>query len=193
MNFKAWVRKRKWDILFAIFIGLMLIPSVRMPVMAFVQRVFAGSPSTLAVKDQKEISSSDWVLIDLEGNQTNLSAASGKVTIVNSWATWCPPCVAEMPSLQKLYDKYQNQVAFYFVSNESPETLKRFLKSKNYNLPVYMPASNYPKEFDSNSLPTTYVLDQNGTIIMEEVGAHNWFSDSFQEKIEQLLVSPQKE
>jgi hypothetical protein len=52
---------------------------------------------------------------------------------------------------------------------------------------VYFSASNYPKEFESNSLPTTYVLDQEGKIIMEEVGAHDWFSQSFQDKIDALL------
>lgn len=129
----------------------------------------------------------DWVLVDLEEKQSNFSAAHGKITIVNLWATWCPPCVAEMPSLQKLYDRYENQLAFYFISNEKPEKLKQFLKSKNYNLPVYLPASNYPKEFDSNSLPTTYVLDQDGNIIIEEVGAHDWFSDGFLKKIDGML------
>lgn len=187
MDIKAWVKKRKWDIVFSLFIGLMLIPSVRLPVIAFVQRMLAGSPSEIAVEKQKTIRSLDWVLIDLEGKEDNFSASHGKVTLVNLWATWCPPCVAEMPSLQKLYDKYGEQLAFYFISNEKPQTLERFLKAKNYSFPVYLPASNYPKEFDSNSLPTTYVLDKKGKIIMEEVGAHDWFSQSFQNRIDALL------
>jgi thiol-disulfide isomerase/thioredoxin len=187
MDIKAWVKKRKWDIVFAGFIGLLLIPSVRMPVMAFVQRIFAGSPSEIADKNQKTITSLDWVLYDLEGKENNFSASHGKITIVNLWATWCPPCVAEMPSLQKLYDKYGDQLAFYFVSNEKPEITAKFLKAKAYNFPVFLPASNYPKEFNSSSLPTTYVLDQKGKIIMEEVGAHDWFSQSFQDKIDALL------
>lgn len=189
MKFKPWIKKRKWDILFIAFIGLMFIPSVRMPVMSFVQRLFAGSPSEIAIEKQKTVSSFDWVLLDLNSKQTNFSSAHGKITIVNLWATWCPPCVAEMPSLQKLYDKYGDQLAFYFVSNEKPETISRFLKAKNYNFPAYIPASNYPKEFESNSLPTTYVLDQKGKIIMEEVGAHDWFSSSFQKKIDELLMN----
>jgi thiol-disulfide isomerase/thioredoxin len=117
----------------------------------------------------------------------SLKELKGKVIFMNLWATWCPPCVAEMPSLQKLYDKYGDQLAFYFVSNEKPATINRFLDSKNYTFPVYIPGSNYPKEFDSNSLPTTYVLDQEGKIIMEEVGAHDWYSNSFVEKIDGML------
>ncbi|PWH82203.1 TlpA family protein disulfide reductase [Brumimicrobium oceani] len=184
---KAWLKKRKWDIVFVAFIGLMFIPSVRMPVMSFVQRLFAGSPSEIAAEDQKTVNSMDWILLDLEGKQHNFSASHGKITIVNMWATWCPPCVAEMPSLQKLYDKYGDELAFYFVSNEQPSKIDRFMNAKNYTFPVYIPASNYPKEFDSNSLPTTYVLNQEGKIIMEEVGAHDWYSSSFLEKVDGML------
>ena len=184
---KTWLKKRKWDIVFVAFIGLMFIPSLRMPVISTIQRLFAGSPSEIALENQKSVSSFDWILLDLEGKQHNFSSAHGKITIVNMWATWCPPCVAEMPSLQKLYDKYGDQLAFYFVSNENPSILNKFLKAKEYTFPVYIPASNYPKEFESNSLPTTYVLDQEGKIIMEEVGAHDWYSDSFLEKIDEML------
>lgn len=165
----------------------MLIPNVSMPVVSFVQRMIAGSPSELSLEQQKAIHSWDWKLYDLEGKENNFSASQGKITIVNLWATWCPPCVAEMPSFQKLYDKYGEQLAFYFVSNEKPETLHRFLNAKKYNLPVYVPGSNYLKEFGSNSLPTTYVLNQEGRIIMEEVGSHDWFSQDFQNKIEEML------
>src|SRR5690554_3164188 len=183
-----WIKKRKWDILFFGILGLIVfVPQVRMPVMSTVQRVLARTPKELAPEQQKTIQTFDWMLTDVNNNMVNLSESRGKVTIINLWATWCPPCVAEMPSLQKLYDHYGDQLAFYFISNEKPETLNRFLKTKNYTLPVYLPGSNYPKEFNSNSLPTTYVLDQTGKIIMEEVGAHDWFSSSFQEKINELL------
>ena len=187
MEIKPWIKKRKWDVLTVVIIGLMFIPSVRMVVMSNIQRLLAGSPSEIAVEDQRTVNSMDWVLLDLEGRQRNMSADHGKIIVVNLWATWCPPCVAEMPSLQKLYDKYGDRVAFYFVSNEKVALLNRFLTVKGYTFPVYIPGSEYPKEFDSESLPTTYVIDQKGKIIMEEVGAHDWFSTSFQKRLDELL------
>lgn len=187
MDIKPWLKKRKWDIVTVAIIGLMFIPSVRMLVMSNIQRFFAGSPSEISVEKQKTVNSMDWVLLDLDGKPHNMSAAHGKIIVVNLWATWCPPCVAEMPSLQKLYDKYGDRIAFYFVSNEKVELLNRFLSVKGYSFPVYIPGSEYPKEFNSGSLPTTYVIDQNGKIIMEEVGAHDWFSKSFQERIDAML------
>ncbi|RFC54553.1 TlpA family protein disulfide reductase [Brumimicrobium aurantiacum] len=186
MKLKAWAKKRKWDILFMAFIGLLFIPSIRMVVMSSIQRLFAGAPSELSKEEQIEVNSFDWVLLDMEGKQSNFSSAKGKVTIVNLWATWCPPCVAEMPSLQKLYNHFGDDLAFFFISNEKPEKLNQFLEEKQYDFPVYVPLSNYPKEFDSNSLPTTYLLDQNGKIIMEEVGAHDWYSENVLKKIKEL-------
>lgn len=188
-KFKDWAIRRKWDIVFGVIVMLILfVPSIRMPVVSTVQRLLAFSPSELAEKNQVTVNSYDWQLMDLEGNQYNFSASSEKVIVLNLWATWCPPCVAEMPSLQKLYDKYGDDLAFYLVSNEHPETIKRFMDKHQYTFPVYIPQGNSPREFESNSLPTTYILDQEGTIIIKEVGAHNWFSKSFQEKIDNLLA-----
>lgn len=183
-----WLKKRKWDILFFGILGLIVfVPQVRMPVMSTVQRVLARTPKELAPEQQKSIQTFDWVLTDLENKITNLSESRGKVTLINLWATWCPPCVAEMPSLQKLYDHYGEQLDYYFVSHEDPETVARFMKSKNYTFPVYLPVNTPPAQFHSNSLPTTYVIDKNEKIVMKEVGAHNWFSESFRKKIDELL------
>lgn len=186
---KAWFFKRKWDIAFFIVVGaIVFIPQVRMPVMSTVQRILARTPKELSSEKQKTVQSLHWVLADLQGKEANLSESQGKVTIINLWATWCPPCVAEMPSLQKLYDHYGDQLDYYFVSHEDPKTIQRFIESKKYTFPIYTPINNPPAEFHSNSLPTTYVLDKEGKIIMEEVGAHDWFASKFQEKLNELIA-----
>jgi|SRR5690554_424231 len=184
-----WIKKRKWDILFFGILGLIVfVPQVRMPVMSTVQRVLARTPKELAPEQQKTIQTFDWMLTDVNNNMVNLSESRGKVTIINLWATWCPPCVAEMPSLQKLYDHYGDQLDYYFISNENPEVIQRFMKSKGYTFPVYMPINTPPTQFHSNSLPTTYVIDKNEKIVMEEVGAHDWFASKFQEKLNELIA-----
>lgn len=155
------LRKRIWDIVFIVVIGLILfVPSIRMPVVSSIQRIFAGSPSPIKSELRENVKSYDWELMDLNGNPVNFSESQEKVTLVNFWATWCPPCVAEMPSFQKLVDKYGDQMDFYFVSQESPKVIERFVKSKEYNLPIYNPKTNWPKEFASDGLPTTFLLDK---------------------------------
>ncbi|MFA5574871.1 MAG: TlpA disulfide reductase family protein [Brumimicrobium sp.] len=181
---KKWIYKRKWDILFGIFIGLILfVPSIRIPVISTIQRFLAMSPSELSEEKQIKLSTYDWELVDLNGNLINFSESQGEIALVNFWATWCPPCVAEMPSLQELYDKHGDKIQMYLISNEKPEIIQRFLDKYGYTFPVYLPASNYPKEFESSNLPTTYVINKEGVIIMEEVGAHNWASKRFIERM----------
>lgn len=131
----------------------------------------------------------NWALQDLDGNAHNMSASSGKVILINSWATWCPPCIAEMPSLQDLYNDYKDKVDFYFISNEKQNILKKWLNEKEYNFPVYQSMGPIPKELNSNSLPTTYVINKKGKIVVEEVGAHDWNSETFRSRLNKLIGS----
>ena len=172
-----WIKKRKWDLIFLLFIGLLFIPSVRMPVQVFIQRMIASSPDELSEDQKIAVENFDWELLSMEGEVVNFSESIGKPVVLNLWATWCPPCVAEMPALQNLYDSFNEDVDFYFVSSEYPDKLKKWLKTKEYHLPVYNAYSVFPKEFDSSTLPTTFVIDKQGRIVMKEVGSAKWDSD----------------
>lgn len=186
---KHWLIKHKWDVVFYVFLALVIfVPSVRMPVVSTIQRIFAFAPSELSETKQRSVRSFDWPLMNENGQELNFSQSSGRVAVINLWATWCPPCVAEMPSFQKVYDKYGDQVDFYFVSNEDPNTIERFITQKEYTLPTYIPLGNNPREFNSNSLPTTYVLNKEGKIVIEEVGASDWNSRKFHKKLDELLA-----
>lgn len=185
MNF--WLKKRWKDLLFFIIIGLLFIPQVRQPIQVFIQQLFAGSPDEIESTEQEELRNFDWQLQDLSGKPINLSSSSGNVILINSWATWCPPCIAEMPSLQSLYNDYKNKVDFYFVSNEKSNVLKRWLTQKSYNFPVYQTIGPTPRQLDSSSLPTTYVINKKGKIVVEEVGAHDWNSEDFRERLDGLV------
>ena len=92
-----------------------------------------------------------------------------------------------MPSFQKLFDTYGDQVDFYFVSLEDKEVLEKFLRKKGYDLPVYQQLSKAPETLRSLSLPTTYVIAKNGSIVMDKSGAADWNSDKVHEVLEKLL------
>jgi thiol-disulfide isomerase/thioredoxin len=184
---KEWIKKKWKDILFFCLIGLLLIPQVRQPVQVFLQQLLAGSPNQIAENEQQILNTFDWSLQDLDGNQFNLRQSKGNVMLINSWATWCPPCIAEMPSLQLLYADYKHKVDFYFVSNEKKSLLKQWLKHKSFDLPVYQVNGRTPEQLNSSSLPTTYVIDRKGKIIIEEVGAHDWNSSDFRAKLDRLI------
>lgn len=158
-----------------------------MPVQVFIQRIIATSPSELSEDKKIAIENYDWELLSMDGEVVNFSKSLGKPIVLNLWATWCPPCVAEMPSLQNLYDSFNEEVDFYFVSSEDSDKLSKWLKTKEYNLPVYNAYSAFPKTLESNTLPTTFVMDRQGQIVMKEVGSAKWDSDSMKNYL-QLLI-----
>lgn len=112
-------------------------------------------------------------LSDMKGNAVAMD--STKLAFINVWATWCGPCNAEMPSIEKLYDRYKDnpKIAFYVVSDENPATVTSFLQKKEYKLPFYLYSGNYPETLNGNAIPRTYLL-RNGEVLIEQVGAINW-------------------
>ncbi len=184
---KIWLKKRWKDLIFFIIIGILFIPQVRHPIQVFVQGIFAGAPDQINEDQQKQLSSFNWSLQDLSGKPINLTSSKGEVILINSWATWCPPCIAEMPSLQALYNDYKDKVDFYFVSNEKSSVLRQWLTKKEYDFPVYQSMGPVPSQLNSSSIPTTYLIDRKGNIVIEEVGAHNWNSQKFRNLLENSL------
>ncbi len=92
-----------------------------------VSRFLSFSPKTIEVSEQKNLSTYQWQLLDSNGNTVSLAEYKGKIIFVNFWATWCPPCIAEMPSMNKLYADYQMKVVFLFVTTDSFEKANAFL------------------------------------------------------------------
>ena len=133
-----FIKKNFTNLLFIVGIVLLLVPQTRMPITVFIQQMISFSPSEISVDKRQSLEDYNWNLVDLEGNKVNLKQSKQRVVLINFWATWCPPCVAEMPELQELYDNYKGQVDFYFVSTENKEKLQLFLDKKEYSLPVYI-------------------------------------------------------
>lgn len=153
-------------------------------------RVMALNPSVESVDNQQQLSKFDfeWKLVDASGNNVELSDFSGKVILLNYWATWCPPCVAEMPSLQNLYNDYQDKMVFIFLTNDDKTKVDAFMKKRDFTLPVYYQLSEAPSKLHTNSLPTTFLIDQNGKILIEEVGASDWNGASMRVVLDKLLA-----
>jgi len=145
------------------------------------------SPSTVDEDEQTTLKNYNWNLVDLEGKQTNLQSKKGEVVLINVWATWCPPCVAELPGFIELYSDYKDKVTFAFVANDEKEKVRAFLKKKGYELPVYFQASAMPQELESRSIPVTYILDKKGNIVVDKTGAANWNSDKTRSLLDELI------
>ena len=176
------------NIIFLVIILLLIIPQTRQPIQVLLHKGFAlFSPSIENESNRVEVSSYNWELEDLNGNTFNFNEMKGNVVLVNIWATWCPPCIAEMPSLQELSNDYKDKIDFVFVSSEKQAVLEQFLKKNNYSLDVYIPKTEAPETFNVRSIPRTFLIDQKGNIIIDKSGAANWNSDKVRATIDKLL------
>ena len=146
------------------------------------------SPSTVDENERTTLTDYNWKLVDLEGGSINLRSKKGDVIVVNVWATWCPPCVAELPGFIELYSDYGDKVTFAFVANDEKDRVVDFLEKKGYQLPVYFQASESPKELESGSIPVTYIIDKEGKIVVNKTGAANWNSDKTRNLLDKLLA-----
>lgn len=185
---KAFFKKNWSNVLLAVVILLLFIPQTAMPIKVFFSRLFSFSPSEIAVEKRTALDTYQWQLTSLEGEKVSLVSSKEKVVLINFWATWCPPCVAEMPSLQELYNDYGDAVDFYFVSMEDPEKITRFMNKKDYDFPVFIPIQEVPNAIKSNSLPTTYVISKTGNIVIDKSGVADWNSKKVREVLDQLLI-----
>jgi len=180
------------NVAFVTFLGILFFTPAGREVKLWMSklRVMVLNPAIENVDDQQQLSKFDyeWKLVSAKGKQVELSDFSGKVILINYWATWCPPCIAEMPSLQNLYNDYQDKIVFIFLTNDDKSKVGAFMKKREFTLPVFYQASNAPSKLSTNSLPTTFLIDHNGKILIEEVGASDWNGASMRAILDKLLV-----
>jgi thiol-disulfide isomerase/thioredoxin len=131
----------------------------------------ADRPVVRLLKDPAPMPDIDAQTID--GQRVRLSELRGKVVLVNFWATWCPPCRAEVPDLVRLQEKYQDRLVILGVSEDEGglDLVKRFVAEHHVNYPVVMSTPEIGKAFpDIVSLPTTIVVDPDGRIAQRHIG-----------------------
>lgn len=179
---------KKSNIIFLIIIALLIIPQTRQPIQVFLHKVIAFVNLVNINKDSSvKIEDYNWELKNLNGSIINFRETKGKVVLINFWATWCPPCIAEMPSMQLLYEDYKDKVEFVFVSNESKMVIRNFLNKHDYTFDVFNSNSEYPEYFNVKSIPRTFIIDKKGQIVVDKSGAVNWNSDSVRNSLDELL------
>jgi thiol-disulfide isomerase/thioredoxin len=122
-----------------------------------------------------DVGKTKWRLRGLDSADVEFSDLSGRVVFLNFWSTGCGTCVAEMPSIQSLYDSLKTgPVTFLIVSDQSLDTLKRFAKRQGWTLPIVRTVSTIPKQFEIRALPLTIILDKSGKAVLAEYGGRRW-------------------
>ncbi len=132
----------------------------------------------------------DFKLKDLKGDTFTLSGLKGKVVLLNFWATWCPPCVAEMPQLNKLYKKLgpRGLHVVAISTDNSIEYPRDFVSKNRIDFTVlYDENRAATRSYKVFSMPTTFLIDKQGIIVEKFFGDYEWADPDMMKKIEKLL------
>uniref|UniRef100_F4C770 Redoxin domain protein n=1 Tax=Sphingobacterium sp. (strain 21) TaxID=743722 RepID=F4C770_SPHS2 len=186
-----YIRKNAFTIVMVIFVGIMLFsPDAK----SFVLRQLMATGLFNASMDKKDAgtanqANTDFDFTDEKGNVQNTASLRGKVVFINFWASWCPPCRAEFPSIETLYAKFKDNPNIFFLTineDSDPATGKAYLDKEGFSIPMYRSNGNVPSKIYSGALPTTIVLDKHGEIRFHHTGFANYAADKFVKQIEKL-------
>ena len=184
----------EWALLLGIALALYL-SGLHTEVIGRVQQVvlwtgLIQADTSVAVDEQAE-TGYDLDLLTPGLQRTGLDEFRGKVVFLNYWATWCPPCIAEMPNIQDLYMQYGEKegMAFVMVSlDQDREKAREFIRRKGFTFPYYFLGGPRPGRLQSDVIPTTYVIDRNGRIATSRQGMANYNTERFKAFLDRLLA-----
>ena len=170
-------------LLLAVLAALFLTAGIRPELFAQSQPAQALPPMTLKVGDNAP----NFTLRDQNGKDVSLEDFNGKLVFLNFWGTSCPPCLAEMPGIEKLEEALRGEpIAFLAVTQDEEHTVRRFLRKVPLHLPVYLADTETPEEFGPPAVPRTFILDCSGHEVFRAVGALNWDDEAAREFLRKL-------
>lgn len=130
----------------------------------------AAAPTAAAQAAQ---AAPDFSFTYLDGTKSSLSELRGKPVFLNFWATWCPPCIGEMPHFNSVYPRYKDKINFLAISlDDSMQEASAFMQQKGYSFPSgYGNVNDIAGKYEIQGIPTSLLLDANGNVIESKVGA----------------------
>jgi len=124
----------------------------------------------------------DFAYTTFDGETRHVSELKGKVVFVNIWGTWCAPCVAEMPAIQKLYENFKHDPSVQFVIAsrlDSPARVKSYAERNHYDLPFdTIRDEDIPASMQFNQYPSTFIYAKDGSLAFHHIQAANWADQS---------------
>lgn len=146
-------------------------------------------PDIPSFTDNFPVANRDFYFSDENGSIRSLASYEGDVIFMNIWATWCAPCIAEMPSIHALYNSFDENenVRFLLVSvDDDFEKAKNFMSVRNFDMPVYHFRGKEPGTYESTVIPTTYVISADGKLVMEKRGLAKYDTPEFEQFLRDL-------
>lgn len=185
---KKWMY-RIWNILFFGFLaGILLSPTLKVWTMRLMMHT--GLFDATIENTQNGKKATPFGFTDEAGKLHHSSDLQGKVVFINFWASWCPPCRAEMPSLNKLFLKFKDKDGLIFLflnEDDNLEKAKAFLSKNGYQLPIASRNGEISSEIFKGSLPTTLIINKEGDIVYHHTGMADFSASSFETQLNSLI------
>ncbi len=126
------------------------------------------------ISSQEEVTPENLELTDLEGNPIQLSNLKGQAVFLNLWATWCRPCLSEMPAIEKAYQTLKDEgFVFMAASYEDPQKITEFMQKQDFSFPFVHLKSDM-QALGVQSIPTTYIYNDEGKVVARIIGTREW-------------------
>jgi thiol-disulfide isomerase/thioredoxin len=177
------------------FVLGLLLGAVAGPVLIFaalawyVRRRAKGQADSPPWVPTDDLAPLDWTIRTLDGKEVNLGEHfAGQAALLNFWATWCPPCVGEAGSLDRLHERFKGRVVFACLSQEKRETIRRFQEKSGHRFPMFHLGNKPPSVFQTQGIPATFIISKSGRVVLRHVGSADWAHESVVRFLESLLA-----
>tara|TARA_R100001143_G_C3361367_1_gene137079 strand:+ start:15144 stop:15761 length:618 start_codon:yes stop_codon:yes gene_type:complete len=143
------------------------------------------------IKDGTFLSDQDYhfIMATADDDTLTLNEIRGSVIFVNVWASWCPPCIAEMPTIETLYNELKDHEKIRFIllsMDEEQDRAVNFMENREFKTPYLFPKSQIPTVLRGKVLPTTYIISKDGQVIYEKRGLADYSSPEFRDWLIEL-------
>ncbi len=194
--FKKGKRMKKYSKLFIIILLFIIIVISSKYWYQNLSNDYSVNPISDGSLEAEENDVRDFVVVDENGEERTLQSFIGKPIVLNFWASWCPPCKAELPDFQDAYEKYGTQVEFVMVNltdgvRETEDVAKDYMNTNGYTLPVYFDINqDAVNAYSIYSIPTTYFINKDGEMVTSVKGMID--SETLEEDIKMMLQDESK-
>ncbi len=194
---KATVSNVLYTVVMAVLLLVLISPDAKSLMIQGMMKVglfqpdVPAEPQAVMASDKKVEVAPEAAFKNGAGETVKISELKGKVIFINFWASWCPPCRAEMPTIEKLYDQFKsNEDVVFLIVNADEDFSKaaRYMQDHDYEMPVYVPAGNIPYVYLSGALPTTVMINKQGEMVFRHAGAADYSDPKMVEFVKKLIA-----
>lgn len=182
------VDNRHWGLTF-----LWLLPALFL-VLVVIYGIITRQPENPDGAPQVGAMMADFTLSDLHGHPVQLSDFRGRVVFVNVWATWCPPCVEEMPTIQRLYDRLHErglEVLAVSIDALGEQVVAPFMQARQLSFRVLLDTQSIIEQlYRTGGVPESFIIDKQGRLVEKVVGPRDWAHPDMIAMFEHLLAVP---